>query len=241
MLWLQPAGSTPPGFVGMYDWGRPYWLQEREVTCGEYLEFLNHPGTLAEIDAGARPARYPREAANADSGGYWERGPDGRFQLKPPWREDMPVLGVSWRDANAFAAWRTREARTRGEPWSYRLPTYPELLAQQPFTDHWLYPFGDRFRPHWISSCCSRPTTAVEPVLSYPVDESPYGAFDLAGSAAEWTADWFDESRGQRALFGGSWAQATPLHFEQGFVRGDGEEVAEDTYGFRLLAELGGG
>ena len=43
-----------------------------------------------------------------------------------------------------------------------------------------------------------------EPVLGYPVDESPYGAFDLCGSVAEWLDSWWVEERRLRRFVGGS-------------------------------------
>ena len=32
----------------------------------------------------------------------------------------------------------------------------------------------------------------IDPIMSFPTDVSPYGAFDLAGNAWEWTKDWYD-------------------------------------------------
>ena len=58
------------------------------------------------------------------------------------------------------------------------------------------------------------------PVGSFPENASPFGAYDMAGNAAEWVADWFDPnyyrsaplsdptgpSRGAiKAMRGGSW------------------------------------
>ena len=77
----------------------------------------------AEIERAPRPIRYPRVPANALEGGYWARAPDGKFALRAPWREDVPVIGVSWQDAVAYARWRTRGDHERGEDWVYELPT----------------------------------------------------------------------------------------------------------------------
>lgn len=44
-----------------------------------------------------------------------------------------------------------------------------------------------------------------EPVGAFRTAESVYGMGDAAGGAWDWTDSWLDESRGLRALRGGSW------------------------------------
>ena len=39
-----------------------------------------------------------------------------------------------------------------------------------------------------------------------PIDKSPYGVEDLAGSVSEWTSTWLDETSRQRVVKGGHWA-----------------------------------
>ena len=233
------AGTTPPGLVAVASCHdhRPLWFTEAEVTCGEYLAFLNDPDTLAEVDASAAPTRYPREAGNAVAGGYWPRGEDGRFRLPEGWSPGRPVLGVSFRDARAYAAWRDARARDRGEPFTWRLPTLEELTHLHFTPNVWPYLHGDAFRPQLFQSCNSRAVPCVEPVMSYPADESPHGAFDVMGGSSEWCDEWFDRSRRQRYLVGGAWAYGEPVRFAYAGLRGDGEDAAEDTYGFRLVAE----
>jgi DNA-directed RNA polymerase specialized sigma24 family protein len=47
---------------------------------------------------------------------------------------------------------------------------------------------------------------APEPVLGIPVDESVFGVFDTAGSAAEWCLDWYEQPAERRHYAGGAWA-----------------------------------
>ena len=61
-----------------------------------------------------------------------------------------------------------------------------------------------------MSSCYARPTPAVEPVMSFPIDESVYGVYDMAGSVSEWLDDWWLEGAGLRRHAGGSWAGGGP-------------------------------
>jgi len=231
---LLREGTTPAGFVRFFDPQRPeeaLWVMEREVTAAEYLAFVNDPEVRARIDAAGEPALFPRDAQNGASGGFWKRE-DGRFVLADDWRPDWPVLGVSWHDARAYAAWRTR---TADDGCAYDLPTKRDwlLVGGAP----WRYPYGDRFHAHWMNSCYSKPEVSPEPVLSYPFDESPLGVYDMGGSAREWLRGWADEERGVRRIAGGSWAHANPKLFEL-WGTGLRPDFVDGTTGFRLVRRL---
>jgi formylglycine-generating enzyme required for sulfatase activity len=64
-------------------------------------------------------------------------------------------------------------------------------------TDGRLFPSG----PEPIKYSKPRAPRQAEPVMSYPEDVSPYGAYDMAGNVWEWTKDWYD-SKYYRQLFG---------------------------------------
>ena len=79
----------------------PFWLDEDEVTNGEFLAFL---------EASGHPVPdYWRRAGYETS---WEDLPVEGY--RDVWRE-LPVVGVSWFDAVAFASWHGK-----------RLVTHPE-------------------------------------------------------------------------------------------------------------------
>ena len=95
--------------------------------------------------------------------------------------------------------------------------------------------FGNVFRPKWMKSCFAKKQAGPEPVLSYPVDESPAGVFDMSGSVYEWCDSWFDEGRGFKRLTGGTWGQARPELFRMYGGSGYPPDVATDECGIRLV------
>jgi tRNA A-37 threonylcarbamoyl transferase component Bud32 len=216
---LDPVGSLPDGFVRIREEFRDrpdFLIMEREVTAGEYLEFLNaapRDETLLPRSAG-EPIQLPES--------------DGRYTLLPGMRADWPAFGVTFDAARAYARWRSgRDGRT------YDLPAYEEWIAAATGGFGWHYPFGDSFRPKWVKSCYARPEAMMEPVLRYPIDESLAGVFDLAGGVREWVDSWYDEPRGLKRLCGGSWGQAIPDRFKV-YGEGHGPQSATGDFGFRL-------
>ncbi len=236
---LLPEGTTPEGFVRIERLGpeHSFWIQEREVTAAEYAEFLNDDATRAEVAASAAPIRFPRDASTANEGGYWPRGADGRWSVPPDSDAETPVLGVSQDDARAYATWFARRTGAAERGLEIRLPTQVERVDAAGSTTLRKLPFGEGFRPRWASSCYARPKPGPVAVLSHPVDESPYGVFDMAGSAREWSDD---RDRGLGRLCGGSWAVAKSDGFQCWFSllvlpdRGNSES------GFRLVAVAAG-
>jgi eukaryotic-like serine/threonine-protein kinase len=129
---------------------RPFFIDLREVSCEEYEKFLRATGRAA-------PAAWR----------------DGEL---PPGAARRPVTGVTWDDAQAYAAWAGK-----------RLPTEAEWEFAARGTDGRLYPWGNE----WESGHANAGTTAVghlADVGAHAAGASPYGVLDLAGNAWEWTA-----------------------------------------------------
>jgi len=152
----------------------------------------------------------------------------------PFWWEDLkwsaaalPVVGISWFEADAYCNWLTGVLHQTGqlaENQAFRLPTEAEWekAARGPRANLW--PWGNT----WDEENCnnSEPKEKIgstSPVGIYPHGESPCGAQDMVGNVWEWCADWFadgtytkyagssvadptgPETGQRRVLRGGSW------------------------------------
>jgi formylglycine-generating enzyme required for sulfatase activity len=116
---------------------------------------------------------------------------------------EHPVTNISWDDAVEFCAWKSK-----------RLPTEAEWEKAARGTDGREFPWGNEFDKNKATSMGLQGGTT--PVGLYEDGKSPYGAYDMAGNAWEWTSDWYkrypnndydDEAYGEqrKVVRGGGW------------------------------------
>ncbi len=98
---------------------------------------------------------------------------------------EMPALGVAWGDAHNFLKWAGKD-----------LPTEAEFEKAARTGEGWRAPWGNG-RAVWATP---RTPQLISAGGSFPGDQSPYGAFDLAGNAREWTSDFFQPTAHQEAF-----------------------------------------
>ena len=162
------------------------------VTNAQYQAFIRATGHPAP-DVDARTWKgyglihpYSRTRRHA-----W-RGP------KPPeGRAAHPVVMVSHRDAESYAAWLTSVT-----PYRWRLPTEREWEKSARGGDGRRFPWGDRYDPARLNSHDQGPFDTL-PVGRFPGGASPYGMLDPVGQVFEWTATKAGENRA--IVKGGSW------------------------------------
>lgn len=174
-----------------------YWVtvpaDHGSVTIGRFL-VTNHEYT-AWVDGGG----YERREHWSDEGWAWLQGcPDPwPVRARAPGSEpflvaNQPVVGVTWYEAEAYA-------RSAGA----RLPRADERVWVVRGRERRPYPWGSPFgegNANTREEVLGRPCA----VGLYVRDRTPEGVTDLAGNAAEWTADGVG---GERLVHPGAYDQ----------------------------------
>ncbi len=165
----EPLGKecTPEMFTNELDPHRvtlsAYWLDRTEVTVEQYAQCAN---------AGTCRAVNYRQGAQ-------------RFNLPR-----LPAVLVSWNDARAYCAFVGKE-----------LPTEAQWERAARGLSGRRFPWGDHFASRranhgrWAldNTDASDGYHELAPVSSFPSGRTTEGFEDLAGNAAEWTADAYED------------------------------------------------
>jgi len=126
--------------------------------------------------------------------------------------DDYPVIGVTWKQANAFCNWRTNlkvlsNKRSNDIPaQEFRLPTETEWeMAARGGLQNSIYPWGSyytrndmgcfvaNFKPLRGNYVADSPSTTTT-MKAGEFDPNPFGLYDMAGNVAEWTNTAFFEA-----------------------------------------------
>ena len=193
----------------------PFWIDETEVTNEQFERFVQATGYVTVAERGLTEEELPNTPPEArvpggavftppakgatieDSDQWWTflpganwRHPDGPgSSIKG--RERHPVVQVTYKDAEAYAAWAGK-----------RLPTEAEYeFAARGGLANKLYPWGDEFRPQgrYMANTYQGEFPFIDsgedgfrgtaPVKSFPANG--FGLFDIAGNVWEWCSDWY--------------------------------------------------
>jgi formylglycine-generating enzyme required for sulfatase activity len=194
-----------------------FWMYKTPVTVAQYRSFCDETRRTMPSEAGWR------------------------------WRDDHPMVRVSWHDAQAYAHWA-----------GVRLPTEAEWEKAARGTDGRKYPWGNRWDASRLQ--CSMDdwgdARGTAPAGAYPKGASPCGALDMAGNVWEWTADWYElgyyahapkrDPKGpltgtRRVLRGGCWYLRGSDVFRAAYRSHEDPYGKRNYYGFRCATGPSGG
>ena len=191
-----PAGFRPRSEAGVHPSGWPW-----EITCdkdGAAMRLVPGGEFILGREDGPndeRPAHRVKlstfyidqhEVTGRQFRLYRKEGPAVEKNASAASSEDAPVVMITAREAKNYAEWAGK-----------KLPSEAQWEAAARTTDARLFPWGSG-PPQWSGP---RKPGQIDPVMSFALDLSPYGVFDLAGNAQEWTGDWY-ESRYYSTLKG---------------------------------------
>lgn len=211
---VVPAGPTyPPRSVKVPEFS----LDRYEVTNRKYQEFVNAAGYQ-------RRELWKQPFIKKDKTLTWEQGmtafrdQTGRagpanWELGhfPEGKGDLPVTGLSWFEAEAYACFAGK-----------RLPTYVEWLRAA--RTEWLY--ADAIL---VSNFSGK---GLAPVGSFHGLDR-FGTYDLAGNCKEWL--WNEWGTAQRLTMGGAWDEA---YYSMGVLDAAEPWDRRATIGFRCARSV---
>jgi len=145
-----PPQETPPHSVTV----PPFQMDKTEVSNTEYADFVRE--------------------TNHSAPSHW-------IGNKPPFgQENWPVVNITFEDATAFAAWRSKR-----DAVTYRLPTEEEWeYAARNGERADLYPWG----PDWKEGVAVLKDATPSAVGSRAEGKNRWGVYDLIGNVWEWTS-----------------------------------------------------
>ena len=218
-----------------------YAIGRFPVTFREYLEFINY---LDKENPEECLARMPRTALEGmfcerDENGLWRPIRDIVFEGKireiypdPNAIMDLPAVGVSWADASAWCDWASANNEVE-----LRLPTENEWEKAARGVDGRRFPWGNAYDSTFANWSGSRPMfSQLEPIGTYPYDESVYGVRDMCGGATNWCSNWFKREQNTRPHRGNNWSTANARSMAERV--GQFPKTCSGTTGFRVARSL---
>lgn len=230
-----PAASLPverePRTSGANDNGYPRNIRHpvdgKSMILVDAGTFLSGPGnrpvSLPAFYMDVYPTTNKDYAAFVQATGHAAPPHWGDGGSAPERLDKHPVVNVTHRDAESYAAW-AKKALPSALEW--------EKAARGPRGN--VYPWGNQETP---AKCNVRPTGvgSTTPVDMYHSGVSHYDIYDLAGNVWEWCATETDPGR---FVLKGS-AFTSPLSMAAGAAMNDASErMYDDDTGFRCVSAL---
>ncbi len=240
---------------------RGFAMSRTEVTVADFRKFVLASGYRTHAVRRGHSMVYDDRAGNfvRQSGVDWHHDHQGRLA-----RDDMPVLHVSARDAEAYARWLSQQTRHR-----YRLPSESEFEYVLRAGTDGRYPWGDGpplddtgnltgggdrspGGRSWGNAFVGYRDGVWGPSPAGRFRANAFGVHDLEGNVSEWVADcwhdgyrrapvhgeaWINPGCRTRVVRGGAWSNA-PTQVRASWRSKAESDVTDARTGFRVVREL---
>lgn len=221
------GGSVDPFGTGNSEFVASFYLDKHLVTYQQYNQFITDGGYKKKQYWSTEGQEFLKKYE------FWAPSTYHDSYLN---RQVLPVTGVSWYEAEAYANWR-----------GARLPTAAEWALACHGDTKQRYPWGNEFD---FEAVDYRGRLAPYAVGSRKKNVSPTGVFDLVGNVWQWCADAYEgrdfrldaEPTGTKPgplkiLRGGGW-MSLRRHFDSDYFYYDKPFHRLFTYGFRCARDL---
>ena len=238
---------------------RGFAMSITEVTVAQFRSFVEQTKVRPRATRRGHSVVYDERSGNfiRRSGVDWQSGYDGG-RAAP----NAPVMHVSVRDAEAYAAWLSAQTGRH-----YRLPTEAEFEYVLRAGSTGRYPWGDAGTPpagagnftggndvapngrHWSNAFVGYGDGYWGPAPVASFHANRWGLHDMAGNLSEWVADcwhsnyrrapadgvaWFNPGCRRRLVRGGSWANS-PEQTRASWRLSQDSDTTSARIGFRLV------
>ncbi|MHC4600465.1 MAG: formylglycine-generating enzyme family protein, partial [Planctomycetota bacterium] len=215
---------------------KSFYIDHDEVSNREFLEFVQAGGyakkELWDPEGWKLVGRFKTQAGSGSPSGpgpaTWVGGRPKDLEMS------LPVAGVSWFEARAYARFRGLRLPTAHE-WEVAAGWSPRDRTRR------TYPWGDKMDPKNAMAFgnlqSTGPWSAERP---YRKDLSPLGCREMAGNVMEWTT-WLEKKAETWALKGGSYRSSAPEFDARATTtrRPGNANVRRPFIGFRLARDAG--
>ena len=241
---------------------RGFALARTEVTVSEFALFIDDTGYRTDAEVSGSSRVYDPESGRMDS------------QNRITWRDDymgedadgdLPVVHLSWNDAQAYARWLAQQTGR-----SYRLPSEAEFEyalragSQTPFW--WGEGSPDRDNVENLTGDGDQAPTNARwnvafsrysdgywgPAPAGSLEANPFRLYDMGGNVMEWTEDcwhdsyvrapadgtaWVNPGCSRRVIRGGAWS-SNPAMSRSAFRLSSTPDSTDMRVGFRVARDL---
>lgn len=251
------ADSERPSHYVRFE--RGFAMAATEITVSDFERYVKATNARPRATRRGHSVVYDERSGNfiRRSGVDWRSDYDGGRALG-----NSPVMHVSIRDAEHYAAWLSEQTGH-----SYRLPSEAEFEYALRAGNSGRYPWGDAGTPppgsgnftgskdaspsgrHWHNAFIGYGDGWWGPAPVASFQANAFGLHDMAGNLSEWVADcwhasyrrapsdgvaWFNPGCRARVIRGGNWANS-PEQTRAAWRQSQDSDTTSARIGFRLV------